>query len=556
MTGVTRWVARATFQIEAMSLDMPVLTEANANRLPFRGILTQVDEPSTRPPNGSRDTYGRSHRVLIPRAVAEAALPSLMGMPVNCSAGLSDHDKQIVVGVITGAEIHGNDLVVSGHLLGKNFPEEVLGIQRNKDQLGMSYEISMVQVEDVEADIWRLTGLQFTGAAILLKRAAAYQHTAIAARAEEDPLMSGAVDTIMTKLNAIDTALLTLQASQQEDAAAEAAKYEEAAKLHDEEATRAEAQAIQAASDADEEDAKGHQETAAKARMAASSARLAAAKLHEDAAASLRAATHEEEAAQQAAETEAATHDEAAKRLRDEDGASKTAAEKAAADLAAYGTQHTEKDQDHWDKMMAGLAPLFEAMRLGGGKQDAAKDEKHADANMERMYGALGRFVAMTYMPGMMDGKEGKHDDEEQDLAMLRNLLRKGGDQSAQASRQPVVSLEEKRWRRQMQAATELLTDKVAKLTGLITDMVQSRRDLSTDGEHGVNGGLATRRTMAATTESWVDKYGEQHTQQARTDGKMTMAQIDASLDAAGITEPTDRIARKFTLQQQGKIAH
>ena len=545
MTTVTRWIARATFQIEAMSLDMPVLTEANANRLPFRGILTQVDEPSTRPPNGSN-----GHRVLIPRAVAEAALPSLMGMPVNCSTGLNDHDKQIVIGVITGAEIHGNDLVVSGHLLGKNFPEEVLAIQRTKDQLGMSYEISMVQVEDVEADIWRLTGLQFTGAAILLKRAAAYQHTAIAARAEEDDLMSGAVDTIMTKLNAIDTALLTLQASQQEDAAAEAAKQEEAAKLHDEEAARAEAQAMQAASDEDEEDAKGHQEAARTARMAASSARLAAAKLHDDAAASLRAAKHDEEAAQQAAETEAATHDEAAKRLREEDSACKAAAEKAAADLAAYGAQHTDKAQDHWDKMMAAM---ITAMRLGGTKQDATTDaKKDEDAGMERMFKAFMR--AMTYMPGMMDGAEKKHADEEQDKEMLRNLLRKGSDQSA-TSRQPVVSLEEKRWRRQMQAATELLTDKVAKLTGLITDMVQSRRDLSTDGEHGANGGQATRRTMAATTESWVDKYGEQHTQQTRTDGKMTMAQVDASLDAAGITEPTDRIARKFTLQQQGKIA-
>ena len=547
MPGITRWVARATFQIEAMSLDMPVLTEANANRLPFRGILTQVDEPSTRPPNGSN-----GHRVLIPRTVAEAALASLMGMPVNCSTGLNDHDKQIIIGVITGAEIHGNDLVVSGHLLGKNFPEEVLAIQRNKDQLGMSYEISMVQVEDVEADIWRLTGLQFTGAAILLKRAAAYQHTAIAARAEEETLMSGAVDTILDKLNAIDTKLLTLEASQQEDAAAEAAKYEEAAKLHDEEATRAEAQAMQAASDEDEEDARGHQEAASKARMAASSARLAAAKLHEDAAASLRAAKHDEDAAQEAAETEAATHDEAAKRLRDDDSACKAAAEKAAADLAAYGTQHTDKDQDHWDKMMAAM---ITAMRLGGGKQDAATTDakKDEDAGMERMFKAFMR--AMTYMPGMMDGAEKKHADEEQDKEMLRNLLRKGSDQSA-TSRQPAVSLEEKRWRRQMQAATELLTDKVAKLTGLITDIVQSRRDLSTDGEHGANGGQATRRTIAATTESWVDKYGEQHTRQTRTDGKLTMTEVDASLDAAGITDPKDRIARKFELQRQGKIAH
>lgn len=70
------------------------------NRLPFHGVLTVLDAPSDRPPAGAR-----GHRVVLTRAAAEAALPSLIGMAVDFTTGFDGHDARRKVGVITSAEI-------------------------------------------------------------------------------------------------------------------------------------------------------------------------------------------------------------------------------------------------------------------------------------------------------------------------------------------------------------------------------------------------------------------------------------------------------------------
>lgn len=535
-----KWLHTSPFQLEGMALEMPEMLEPHLNRVPFRGILTQVDEPSTRPPNGSS-----GHRVLIPRGVAEQALPSLMGMPIDCSLGLKDHDKKTVIGVITGAEVQGNNLVVIGHLLAKNFPDEIAAIQAQKSQLGMSYEISNVHVEDVNAEIWTLTGLQFTGAAILYKKAAAYQHTAIAARAEEDD-MSDVADKILTKLQAIDGTLRTIQASKLDEADEEAAKEETAAKAKEEEAARYDATAMQAREDADEEDAAKQAADAAKARQEASTLRLSAAKRHEDAAMKLRAAKHEEEDAKTEAEEAAKRHDEEAKRLKEADESCKAAAAAAKAEEdAAKAEEDATESQDAQAELMARMVM---AMMQNKTQDAAAKPAKkdQGDQNVH-MIGMLLR--AMTYMPGMMEGQgKPKHDDKEQDVALIRELLRKGADKPMAAS--GVVNLEEKRRLRRMEASMQMLTDQVSKLTGLMTDMVHSRRDLATDADRGVNGG-PVRRTLQATTEQWVTKYDD--TQTTRTDGKMTDTEISAALDSQGIMDPAERIARKVELQRAGK---
>lgn len=541
-----KWLHRCPFQLEGMALEMPELGEEHLNRLPFRGILTQVDEASTRPPNGSS-----GHRVLIPRDVAEQALPSLMGMPVDCSLGLKDHNKKTVIGVITGAEIQGCDLVVIGHLLAKNWPEEIAEIQRKKAQLGMSYEISNVHVEDINAEVWILTGLQFTGAAILYKHAAAYQHTAIAARAEEDE-MSGKADEILTKLTMIDGTLKTMQAAKMDEDDEAAAKDEAEARQHEDNAARLDATAIQAREDADDEDAKQHEADAAQARETASALRLAAAKRHAEAAIKLRAATYEEEAAKTEAESAAQRHDEEAKRLKkmDEDCKEDAAAAKADAD-AVHTQAPSESDSDaQWEAM----AKVVMAMVGKEPQEAAAKPAKKdpADQNLH-MLGMLLR--AMTYMPGMMEGAKPKpHDDKEQDVALIRELLRKGSDKPMAAS-SPVVSMEERRRLRRMEASIGLLTDQVSKLAGLMTDMVHSRRDLATDAARGPNGG-PVRRSLDGTTEQWLGKYDNAETVAPRGDGKMTDAEISAALDKQGIRDPADRIARKVELQRAGKVAN
>src|ERR1700712_614564 len=89
----------------AMAVEFPVV-EGHPNRLPFEGVLTLVDVASDKAPSGSR-----GHRVVLTRAAAEAALPSLLGMGVGYKTGWDGHDARQKCGIITAAELDGRQLV-------------------------------------------------------------------------------------------------------------------------------------------------------------------------------------------------------------------------------------------------------------------------------------------------------------------------------------------------------------------------------------------------------------------------------------------------------------
>ena len=163
--------------LEAMALDIPNFPE-HPNRVPFSGVLTLLDAPSDRAPAGAA-----GHRVVLPRGVAERALPSLLGMAVDFAPGLRSHDVRRKIGIITRAEIAGSRLEVSGYLFGKDLPEVVRELRAHRDRLGMSYEVTGVRVANPKAEIWVLENIVFTGAAILERSAAAYQTTSLAATA-------------------------------------------------------------------------------------------------------------------------------------------------------------------------------------------------------------------------------------------------------------------------------------------------------------------------------------------------------------------------------------
>lgn len=110
--------------LESMAIALPVF-HGHPNREPFRGVLTLVDTPSDKPPAGSR-----GHRVMLTRAAAERALPSLLGMALDYSPMLDRHDVRRKVGVITSAEIVGKAIELSGYLFAKDFPEIVEQIEK------------------------------------------------------------------------------------------------------------------------------------------------------------------------------------------------------------------------------------------------------------------------------------------------------------------------------------------------------------------------------------------------------------------------------------------
>lgn len=160
----------------AIQLITASASEKHSNEMPFEGVLVRLDEPSTKAPNGSR-----GHRIQIPSSVAQEHLKTLIGMGINYSDSLDKHQPTHKVGVIKRAWIDGKDLKVSGVIWKKDFPEAEKDL--SKKNLGMSFEADQIEVEDIDASIWMISHLCFTGATILYKNAAAYYNTSAEALA-------------------------------------------------------------------------------------------------------------------------------------------------------------------------------------------------------------------------------------------------------------------------------------------------------------------------------------------------------------------------------------
>lgn len=183
-------------ELQSMAIEMPRIIGTHPNRAPFRGVLTFVDRPSEGSPAGAK-----GHRVLLMRAACERALPSLLGMGLDYTPALDAHDAQRKIGVIVEANIVGVRLPVSGfrspdsacievagYLFARDFPSIVrtlratqpnpLGAEGAQRSLyGMSYEITDARIENMDAPVWVVTDLTFTGAAVLRRDKAAYRNT-------------------------------------------------------------------------------------------------------------------------------------------------------------------------------------------------------------------------------------------------------------------------------------------------------------------------------------------------------------------------------------------
>jgi hypothetical protein len=154
-------------RIACCAIELPAV-ERHPNRLPFLGVLAYVDQLSEKGAVGSRH-----HRILLRRQAAIEALPSLIGMGVNCRWDLESHDKQRNVGVLTQAYLLGSRLVVKGILYSLDWPTEI-DAMRTKE-LGMSFDAHNCHIANLRAEFYEITRLHFTGAAILLRNKAAYR---------------------------------------------------------------------------------------------------------------------------------------------------------------------------------------------------------------------------------------------------------------------------------------------------------------------------------------------------------------------------------------------
>jgi hypothetical protein len=159
-------------RLEAMAVKIPHV-EGHPNRVRFEGVLTIVNTPSDKAPAGAR-----GHRVILTREATEKALASLLGMAVDYRPGWDGHDARRKIGLLTEANLVENRLMVRGYLYARDFPEVAEAIAAQEPgSLGMSYELADARVEDMRAEVWKLTRVTFTGAAILLREKAAYRAT-------------------------------------------------------------------------------------------------------------------------------------------------------------------------------------------------------------------------------------------------------------------------------------------------------------------------------------------------------------------------------------------
>ena len=150
--------------------------KVHPNKMPFKGILLLLDVASDKPPHGAE-----GHRIYVPSAVAKKRLNSLINMGVNYSSELAAHAPQHKVGVITGARIEGNKVLVNGFFWQRDFPKVKRDMQTGR--LGMSMELQDVTVRSKDAPVWYLQDFHFSGATILFKSAAAYTQTSLSAGA-------------------------------------------------------------------------------------------------------------------------------------------------------------------------------------------------------------------------------------------------------------------------------------------------------------------------------------------------------------------------------------
>ncbi len=148
-------------------------SRAHPNRMAFRGVIGEVGRSSQKSPSGAM-----GHRVKLPKASVVDSIHGLVGMSVNCREDFSGHDPRRKIGVIEDAFISGRKIVVVGYIFALDFADVIRKIQcEASDGLGMSVEFCNARVMNPEIDVWILSNMIFTGAAIVLREKAAFAGT-------------------------------------------------------------------------------------------------------------------------------------------------------------------------------------------------------------------------------------------------------------------------------------------------------------------------------------------------------------------------------------------
>lgn len=159
------------------------------NRRPIEGVIFRVDEPSEAVPS-----VGPGLPLYIPRAVAETALASVCGLPLDADDSLTCHADSEIAGVMLEGEIKGNDCIIRGLLWPWSQNKKVTAISLAKEQLGMSMN-GFIAGHEVKMDgrqVYYIDQLILVGANILYAERATYKKTRILAAQTATPFAASA----------------------------------------------------------------------------------------------------------------------------------------------------------------------------------------------------------------------------------------------------------------------------------------------------------------------------------------------------------------------------
>lgn len=179
-------MAMNNIQIRFGALQFSEGTE-HINKMPFKGVCLKADTPSDSTPCGS------DKPVAFSKLAIENALATFSSMGVNCvydrwdypEYALTGHDKRFKIGVVEGATLNDNDVVINGCLWQSDFNDVCFQIKNAKDSLGFSVEVTINDMTD-KGDYYLVNDFTFTGVAILYKNLAAFQDTQLEAKKKQE----------------------------------------------------------------------------------------------------------------------------------------------------------------------------------------------------------------------------------------------------------------------------------------------------------------------------------------------------------------------------------
>jgi len=530
-----------SINLEAMGFQLPEVPGGHPNRVPFSGVLTRVDEVSTRPPNGSA-----GHKVLITRAVAEASLSSLLGMGVDVSEDFTDHNARRKIGVISDAEIVGNDLRISGYLYGLDFEPEVAKIKREKDSLGFSYECRKVFIRDTSESVWVPESLIFTGCAILYRDSAAYQDTSIAASKDKDIDAGSVPGNVSTTKGSPDAVWGAPALKDFTDKSWEELSDSEKRHIAEHFAWSANMPP----------------ESFGDLKFPHHDPKSGAVNKHgvDNAMARLNQANIPS-ADKAKVESHLTAHQKQFGEEKEKDVQSSK--EIGMGDLLAKldALREDLKNIMKKGKEITLDAEHVEDEKMEDKKEDEKKEEKveaalMPDDKMMKKQSKNSKFMKVCKaMIALMDEDEDEgeekmdpeHEDEEMDREMFRKMLRRAS-ASSDAGDERMDKVE-----KTVEAMAGLLTDMTQTVKGLITDHAEKRDGLATDTavvnattKDKPEDATADRKTLTASdANKFLAKYN------VEPDKEYTVPELDKVLKAAGVDDPQTRLAVKLQLQDR-----